>query len=70
LLTSRRLNSFSLGAIITSILGLIILPRFSCPPIPPGGESTCNVKKDNNGWRIMLFALGVMVRGERQELNA
>ncbi|BGP00472.1 hypothetical protein NBRC10513v2_006274 [Rhodotorula toruloides] len=51
---------FSLGAIITSVLGLAILPRYSCPPVPPGGESTCDVKKDNNGWRIMLFALGVM----------
>ncbi|GEM12452.1 MFS transporter [Rhodotorula toruloides] len=51
---------FSLGAIITSLLGLVILPRNSCPPIPPGNESTCDVRKDNNGWRIMLFALGLM----------
>ncbi|GAA5995852.1 uncharacterized protein JCM10292_004787 [Rhodotorula paludigena] len=52
---------FSLGAIFTSILGLVILPRFSCPPgSGEGAAVACDVTLQNNGWRYMLGALGVV----------
>ncbi|GAA5828757.1 hypothetical protein JCM3770_004695, partial [Rhodotorula araucariae] len=52
---------FSLGAIFTSLLGLVILPRFSCAPnAGNAGAPACNVKIENNGWRYMLGALGVV----------
>ncbi|BGP42491.1 hypothetical protein JCM10449v2_006496 [Rhodotorula kratochvilovae] len=52
---------FSLGAIFTSLLGLVILPRFSCAPgAGDDGAPACDVKIENNGWRYMLGALGVV----------
>ncbi|GAA5825942.1 hypothetical protein JCM11251_000062 [Rhodosporidiobolus azoricus] len=50
---------FSLGAIFTSILGLVILPRFSCTPMQEEA-GLCAVEKDNTGWRYMLFSLGIV----------
>ncbi|KAI1317558.1 hypothetical protein EDD11_008252, partial [Mortierella claussenii] len=42
---------FSFGAVATSLLGYVLLPKYSCETTPPGG---CNGK----GWRYMLLALG------------
>ncbi|KAK4706032.1 hypothetical protein P7C70_g165, partial [Phenoliferia sp. Uapishka_3] len=50
---------FSLGAVVTSLLGLLIIPRFSCPehPLP---DVFCNVEIENQGWRYMLGILGIV----------
>ncbi|KAI9300744.1 major facilitator superfamily domain-containing protein [Cunninghamella echinulata] len=51
---------FSFGAVLASILGYLILPYSSCPestielPFPD-----CDVTTQNNGWRIMLFSVGI-----------
>ncbi|CAG8719351.1 14217_t:CDS:2 [Cetraspora pellucida] len=46
---------FSFGAVLTSILAYFILPQNSCLELP---EKTCDVHKQNNGWRFMLISLG------------
>ncbi|TNY22866.1 major facilitator superfamily domain-containing protein [Rhodotorula diobovata] len=52
---------FSLGAIFTSILGLVILPPFSCAPNAGQDDvPECDVQAENNGWRYMLGALGMV----------
>lgn len=44
---------FSFGAVIASILGYVILPKWSCPE----DGSSCDVSAENNGWRILLFTV-------------
>ncbi|GAA5988837.1 hypothetical protein JCM10908_006191 [Rhodotorula pacifica] len=51
---------FSLGAILTSILGLVILPRFSCTRAATETVETCDVATQNVGWRYMLGALAIV----------
>lgn len=48
---------------LTSIIGLLIIPRYSCPEsrLP---EQYCDVESQNIGWRIMLGVLGVVVSTE------
>ncbi|KDE04406.1 hypothetical protein MVLG_05196 [Microbotryum lychnidis-dioicae p1A1 Lamole] len=50
---------FSLGAVLTSLLGVTILPSFSCAEAAPA-DQTCNVSRDNNGWRVMLGCLALV----------
>ncbi|GAA5864177.1 hypothetical protein JCM8547_001280 [Rhodosporidiobolus lusitaniae] len=47
---------FSIGAVFTSLLGLAILPRYSCSR----GDASCDVETHNVGWRYMLGALGII----------
>lgn len=47
---------FSFGAVLASILGYLILPRWSCPE----DELICDVSTQNNGWRIMLFTVAII----------
>lgn len=53
---------FSFGAVVSSLLAWIILPAYSCV-IKQNLETIitqdCNIQKDNNGWRYLLFTLGV-----------
>ncbi|CAO3615751.1 unnamed protein product [Cunninghamella blakesleeana] len=57
---------FSFGAVMASILGYIILPSTSCPELPPINDGDpitlpdCDLATQNNGWRIMLFSVGVV----------
>ncbi|PLW20264.1 hypothetical protein PCANC_07432 [Puccinia coronata f. sp. avenae] len=51
---------FSFGAVISSFLGLIILPGASCKEPPPGQTLLCNSQVDNLGWRYLLIVLGVL----------
>ncbi|GAA5862448.1 hypothetical protein JCM3774_002521 [Rhodotorula dairenensis] len=51
---------FSLGAIVTSVLGLIILPRFSCTATADETVEACDVATENVGWRYMLGALAII----------
>ncbi|GAA5990038.1 hypothetical protein JCM11641_001483 [Rhodosporidiobolus odoratus] len=48
---------FSLGAIFTSLLGLFILPQFTCVPATTG-EADCSPTEE--GWRYMLGTLGIV----------
>ncbi|KAI8983735.1 major facilitator superfamily domain-containing protein [Pilobolus umbonatus] len=41
---------FSLGAVLASLLGYMILPSWSCPI-----EGECDIHTQNNGWRILLL---------------
>ncbi|KAI9609622.1 hypothetical protein H4Q26_007582 [Puccinia striiformis f. sp. tritici PST-130] len=51
---------FSFGAVISSFLGLLILPGSSCKEPPPGQTLLCNSQVDNLGWRYLLITLGVL----------
>ncbi|KAH7915443.1 major facilitator superfamily domain-containing protein [Hygrophoropsis aurantiaca] len=44
---------FSLGSVLSAIVGLLIIPQNSCEPGKP-----CDVAKDNKGWQYMLVCLG------------
>jgi hypothetical protein len=47
---------FSFGAVLASIIGYLVLPKWSCPEeaIEP-----CDMRTQNNGWRIMLFTVSM-----------
>lgn len=54
---------FSIGAVISSLLGLLIIPSASCPESEPTTteRKACDVEMENDGWRWMLRILGGMV---------
>ncbi|CAG8552762.1 7627_t:CDS:2, partial [Scutellospora calospora] len=56
LLTSLSIF-FSFGAVLTSVLSYCVLPQNSCLD---SSESTCDVYKQNNGWRFILGILGLL----------
>jgi MFS family permease len=60
-LSAVSIWSFSFGAVISSFLGLTILPGASCKEPPPGQTLLCNSQVDNLGWRYLLIVLGVLV---------
>ncbi|KZT51305.1 MFS general substrate transporter [Calocera cornea HHB12733] len=47
---------FSLGAVVSSILGAVIIPSHSCPE---GPDEPCDVNTQNLGWKYVLGILGV-----------
>ncbi|KAI8368675.1 major facilitator superfamily domain-containing protein [Choanephora cucurbitarum] len=49
---------FSFGAVFASVLGYLILPKWSCPETIP--LELCDVQTQNKGWRILLFAVSVI----------
>ncbi|GAA5934953.1 MFS transporter [Sporobolomyces koalae] len=51
---------FSLGAIVTSTLSLIIFPRFTCTSSPDAAEAPCDPRSEDRGWRILLGCLGLI----------
>jgi hypothetical protein len=48
---------FSLGAVVSSLLALLILPSRSCP----SGTAGCNVHAQNQGWKVLLVTLALVV---------
>lgn len=48
---------FSLGAILTSTMAVIIVPSRSCPE---ASAAKCDVASQNTGWRLLLGALSVL----------
>ncbi|KAF9543339.1 MFS general substrate transporter [Agrocybe pediades] len=48
---------FSFGAVLSAVVGLLILPNNSCSPsaIPP-----CNVDLENRGWKYLLITLALL----------
>lgn len=55
---------FSLGAVLSAIVGMIIIPQYSCPEGKPGDAEAppCDVNTQNNGWKYMFGVLTVIVR--------
>lgn len=47
---------FSFGAVLASIIGYLILPKWSCPET---AIEPCDMHTQNNGWRIMLFTVSM-----------
>ncbi|KAI8643589.1 major facilitator superfamily domain-containing protein [Parasitella parasitica] len=48
---------FSVGAVLASIIGYLILPRWSCPE---KALEPCDMHTQNNGWRLMLFTVSMV----------
>ena len=46
---------FSFGSVFTAIVGLIIVPRYTC------STDDCDMSKDNLGWKYLLVCLGFIV---------
>ncbi|KAG6885648.1 hypothetical protein C0993_011782 [Termitomyces sp. T159_Od127] len=46
---------FSVGAVLSAVVALIVIPGSSCLPNQP-----CNVDIENKGWRHLLLALGLI----------
>ncbi|GAA6010975.1 hypothetical protein JCM11491_005893 [Sporobolomyces phaffii] len=51
---------FSLGAIVTSLLSVLIFPRFACNSLPDANESPCDPRSEHRGWRVLLGCLGLI----------
>ena len=50
---------FAVGSVITSVLGLLLIPGYSCPPgAGRDGSPPCNMQEQNQGWRWLLNGLG------------
>ncbi|KAF7987083.1 hypothetical protein HWV62_249 [Athelia sp. TMB] len=47
---------FSFGAVVSALVGIVVIPRNSCTAI----DTTCNVNEDNKGWKYMLMILGAI----------
>lgn len=52
---------FSVGSVLSAIVGIIVIPRNSCPTrtptIPP-----CDVETMNKGWKYLLLTIALIVR--------
>ncbi|KDQ62758.1 hypothetical protein JAAARDRAFT_149872 [Jaapia argillacea MUCL 33604] len=53
---------FSFGAVVSAVVGLVIIPGNSCPRAGEegGGEGVCDVNTQNLGWKYMLMTLGLI----------
>lgn len=49
---------FSFGAVLAAVVGLLVIPVYSCPPSP----APCDVGLQNMGWKYLLIVLGTIVR--------
>lgn len=49
---------FSFGAVLAAVVGLLVIPGYSCPPAP----ELCDVDTQNKGWKYLLIILGLIVR--------
>ena len=67
LLTSLSIF-FSFGSVVAAVAAILIIPSRSCSP-PAATQSTllnnmpeCDAQKDNNGWKVLLLVLAIIVR--------
>lgn len=52
---------FAMGSVMSSVLGLIIIPTRSCPEKDhQTGVLVCDVQKENSGWRWLLASCGIV----------
>lgn len=49
---------FSLGSVFSAVIGIIVIPSHSCTASSP----TCDVEKDNLGWKYLLMSVALVVR--------
>ncbi|KAH9851820.1 MFS general substrate transporter [Lenzites betulinus] len=47
---------FSFGAVLSAVIGLLVIPSHSCPPAP----APCDVASQNQGWKYLLITLGLI----------
>ncbi|KAI8994255.1 MFS general substrate transporter [Trametes punicea] len=47
---------FSFGAVLSAVIGLLVIPTHSCPPAP----AECDIASQNMGWKYLLIALGLI----------
>ncbi|KAI0637103.1 MFS general substrate transporter [Trametes polyzona] len=47
---------FSFGAVLSAVIGLLVIPSHSCPPAP----APCDPDSQNMGWKYLLIALGLI----------
>jgi MFS family permease len=47
---------FSFGAVLSAVVGLLVIPQHSCLPNQP-----CDPQTENQGWRWLLTILGLIV---------
>jgi MFS family permease len=57
---------FSFGAVLSALIGILVIPRYSCPEGSSSSElqgsvPPCDVEKQNQGWRYLLMTLSVIV---------
>ena len=50
---------FSLGAVLSAVVALLVVPQNSCSP---SSLDTCDVDAQNQGWKYLLTTLGLIVR--------
>ena len=50
---------FSLGAVLSAVVGLLVIPQNSCPP---SSLVPCDVDTQNQGWKYLLITLALVVR--------
>jgi hypothetical protein len=48
---------FSFGAVLSAVVALLLVPQHSCAP----SSVSCNVDTENQGWKYLLIALGLIV---------
>ncbi|KAF6754913.1 MFS general substrate transporter [Ephemerocybe angulata] len=48
---------FSLGAVLSAVVALLVLPKNSCAP---GVDALCDPATHNQGWKYLLSALGLI----------
>ena len=49
---------FSFGSVFSAIVGIIIIPKFSCPK---DSNDLCDVTMMNLGWKHMLASIALIV---------
>jgi len=49
---------FSVGAVLSSVVALLVVPQHSCSP----SSTHCDVETENLGWKYLFVTLGVIVR--------
>lgn len=52
---------FSLGAVASAVVGIIVIPTHSCPSESSSTEP-CDVAISNLGWKYLLGSVGTIVR--------
>ncbi len=51
---------FSFGSVLSAVVGIIVIPPYSCSPNAPG-RPPCNVETGNQGWKYLLISVGLIV---------
>lgn len=51
---------FSVGSVLSAIVGIIVIPGHSCPS-KTANSPPCDVDTMNNGWKYLLMTMGFIV---------